>query len=595
MMETTEKIKIFKGRGRIATEILGRSKYSNYDQALNEAVANALDARAKNISINLNENSIEIKDDGVGMTKDVLLNRYLTLGEKNMDLQARGQFGIGVCANAALGNILIVETRKKGEQIGFKIKIDFNKLEEVNIGEYEPEYFSENIDFSGKDYSTLIRIEKLRWCDIKKDDFIKYLSEKHLPLLLDDDLNLKIWVNGDRFKAEEPESTEKYSFDSLKEFCLGNKKVPILSKLSCGRIQGTFYLREETWEEPSIDIYVKDQRIDGYSGDKVDWLRIKDLSSAEGFRRRIKGIIKVQAIEKNNYAEQLKGGLILKSDRTAFFENSAYHQLCAYLNGTIKNKYIDKLPFGGVLRLINDEWYRNRGVDIKRTKTLVDKVKKEVISDLKEILKNEKVEPKISKSGEIEGLIRKEKNNEHALVSSTNLMFKCPKCTSILRVKKNVFVRWKKTSKEEKNKIQEEYWKCNACGYVLDPIDDKYKRGPIKGTRIAKIEIEEGVITDILVDALGKDGPRAIYNPDEGVIKINAQHSLLIYSLKNSDESFRCNLLDSVLYSIAVRKSEDKKVDFQKIYNDICSNVSRVVDVEEYEKVLNKFSLDNKK
>ena len=550
---------------------------------------------AKNISINLNENSIEIKDDGVGMTKDVLLNSYLTLGEKNMDLQARGQFGIGVCANAALGNILIVETRKKGEQIGFKIKIDFNKLEEVNIGEYEPEYFSENIDFSGKDYSTLIRIEKLRWCDIKKDDFIKYLSEKHLPLLLDDDLNLKIWVNGDRFKAEEPESTEKYSFDSLKEFCLGNKKVPILSKLSCGRIQGTFYLREETWEEPSIDIYVKDQRIDGYSGDKVDWLRIKDLSSAEGFRRRIKGIIKVQAIEKNNYAEQLKGGLILKSDRTAFFENSAYHQLCAYLNGTIKNKYIDKLPFGGVLRLINDEWYRNRGVDIKRTKTLVDKVKKEVISDLKEILKNEKVEPKISKSGEIEGLIRKEKNNEHALVSSTNLMFKCPKCTSILRVKKNVFVRWKKTSKEEKNKIQEEYWKCNACGYVLDPIDDKYKRGPIKGTRIAKIEIEEGVITDILVDALGKDGPRAIYNPDEGVIKINAQHSLLIYSLKNSDESFRCNLLDSVLYSIAVRKSEDKKVDFQKIYNDICSNVSRVVDVEEYEKVLNKFSLDNKK
>ncbi len=50
------KPKVFKGRGRIVTDILGRSKYTNYDQALNEAVANALDAQSKNIYINLNSN-----------------------------------------------------------------------------------------------------------------------------------------------------------------------------------------------------------------------------------------------------------------------------------------------------------------------------------------------------------------------------------------------------------------------------------------------------------------------------------------------------------------------------------------------------------
>ncbi len=70
------KPKVFKGRGRFVTDILGRSKYTNYDQALNEAVANALDAQSKNIYINLNSNFIEIKDDGMGMTKNVLLNRY---------------------------------------------------------------------------------------------------------------------------------------------------------------------------------------------------------------------------------------------------------------------------------------------------------------------------------------------------------------------------------------------------------------------------------------------------------------------------------------------------------------------------------------
>ncbi len=248
-----------------------------------------------------------------------------------------------------------METRKRGETKGTRIKIDFNKVEKVDIGEYEPEIFEEGIEFNKKDYSTLIRIEKLRWDNINKQDFINYLKEKHFPLLLDEKFDIKIFINGFKLKCEEPKDAEKYIFDSFEKFFINEKYVPARPDLSCGQIQGTFYLNEETWgEESSIDIYVKNQRIDGYSGDKVDWLRIKDLSSPEGFRRRIKGVIKVKAVEEKKISRTSPiRGLVLKSDRTAFFENKAYGQLCAYLNGTIKNQFV-KLPFGGILRIIND-------------------------------------------------------------------------------------------------------------------------------------------------------------------------------------------------------------------------------------------------
>src|SRR3989339_2014865 len=588
MNQENLKPKIFGGRGRIITDILGRSKYSNYDQALNEAVANSLDWDATKLYITLNKKFIEVRDNGVGMSDDILLNRYLRLGEENLYPDKRGKFGIGVCANAGLGDRLIVESRQRDLNKGRRIEIDFHVVESKMIGEYEPELYEE-INFKGKDYSTLIRIEKLRWENINVDDFSKYLQEKHFPLLLDKDLNIHIYLNGIEFKVIEPESTEKYEFDSYEVFSLENKYIPQLKDLSCGRIQGTFYLNEETWEEPSIDLYVMNQRIDGYSGDRVDWLGLKNLSTAEGFKRRIKGIIKVEAVEEKvvNFSKPLKG-LVIKSDRTEFFENKAFNELCAYLNGTIKNRYIGNLPFGGILRIINDNWYRKRGVDIEKTKTLIDKFKSELMPDLNEILKNEQIKPKSVDDVQEDKKTRQKPEHTDSPVYK-NLMFKCPKCTNIVRVLKENCYKLKKLFGNEKVKFQEKYWTCDACGYLLDPDKDKYKTGPIKGTRLAKLALEEGALTDIIADALGKDGPRAIYNPDEGVIKINTQHSLLIYALKTSDESFKCNLLDSILYSIALRRSEDKKMEFQKIYNDVCSNVTRVIDVQEYEKALDKF------
>ena len=172
-----------------------------------------------------------------------------------------------------------------------------------------------------------------------------------------------------------------------------------------------------------------------------------------------------------------------------------------------------------------------------------------------------------------------------------NIMFKCPRCGNIVRVKIVIYKQWNRASRLKKDKIKEKYWICPACQYFLDPIKDKYRRGKIKGTRIAQIELEEGIITDIRAEALGKRGPRAVYNPDERLLKINAEHSLLVYSLKTSDEAFKCNLLDSIIYAVSLRRTQDKGLDFQGVYNDLCSNIERVIDISEYEEVLEKFEL----
>jgi len=95
--------KLFKAKGRIATDILGIRKYTNYKQALNEAVANSLDWKSSLINVTLSKDYIEIADNGIGMSEDILINRYFTLGENNPNKEARGTFGIGICANAALG------------------------------------------------------------------------------------------------------------------------------------------------------------------------------------------------------------------------------------------------------------------------------------------------------------------------------------------------------------------------------------------------------------------------------------------------------------------------------------------------------------
>lgn len=61
---------------------LGRNLYRSFVTVLGEAVSNSWDADAKNVRIYIDRknNSLIVKDDGIGMNKEDFQNKFLTIG-----------------------------------------------------------------------------------------------------------------------------------------------------------------------------------------------------------------------------------------------------------------------------------------------------------------------------------------------------------------------------------------------------------------------------------------------------------------------------------------------------------------------------------
>src|SRR5271166_4966797 len=70
-----------------ALEHLGINLYSNIPAVLSEIVANAWDADAKKVAITIDKatETIAIEDDGTGMDRDGVVDRFLTVGFKRRD------------------------------------------------------------------------------------------------------------------------------------------------------------------------------------------------------------------------------------------------------------------------------------------------------------------------------------------------------------------------------------------------------------------------------------------------------------------------------------------------------------------------------
>lgn len=104
---------------------LGMSLYSNTPAVLTEIISNAWDADAKNVDITLDveKGEVIIKDDGHGMSKDEIINRFLKVGyarrehgrakSDNLNRQVMGRKGIGKLAMFSLANKIQVYSYKK--------------------------------------------------------------------------------------------------------------------------------------------------------------------------------------------------------------------------------------------------------------------------------------------------------------------------------------------------------------------------------------------------------------------------------------------------------------------------------------------------
>lgn len=111
---------------------LGINLYSNIAAVLTEAVANAWDADAERVDIEIDSDSkcIEITDDGVGMTVRDMNEKYLRVGYRRRDHDepygkvtakgrpVMGRKGLGKLSLFSIANSIEIQSAKDGERHG---------------------------------------------------------------------------------------------------------------------------------------------------------------------------------------------------------------------------------------------------------------------------------------------------------------------------------------------------------------------------------------------------------------------------------------------------------------------------------------------
>lgn len=121
-------------------ELLSKDLYTNLYFVLAELIANAYDADAENVYIDINDDSIRVEDDGTGMDSTQLNDVYLFVGSetRNSDENARtsikrrlkmGRKGIGKLAALSISNGFQLITIKDGVVSAIFIP---NRIEEDN-------------------------------------------------------------------------------------------------------------------------------------------------------------------------------------------------------------------------------------------------------------------------------------------------------------------------------------------------------------------------------------------------------------------------------------------------------------------------------
>ena len=145
---------------------LGIKLYSNAAAVLSEAVANAWDADARKVSVDLRSSEIVIQDDGVGMNLSAINDRFLAVGydkrtrEGEVSAKGRafmGRKGIGKLALFSIAGTIEVHSRKGAERDAFQmVTKDIKKA--IERGE---SYYPTAIEFSGPSTGTRIVLRDL--------------------------------------------------------------------------------------------------------------------------------------------------------------------------------------------------------------------------------------------------------------------------------------------------------------------------------------------------------------------------------------------------------------------------------------------------
>ena len=135
---------------------LGINLYSNVPAVLSEVVANSWDADATKVDIKIEPDNIIITDDGDGMTRDDINDKYLMVGYErregkeneltNRGRSVMGRKGIGKLSLLSIANIVTVEAVKGEEKNGFVMLVEDikDRIKQKKQIDYKPDSLPEN-------------------------------------------------------------------------------------------------------------------------------------------------------------------------------------------------------------------------------------------------------------------------------------------------------------------------------------------------------------------------------------------------------------------------------------------------------------------
>ncbi len=153
-------------------EHLGIKMYSVLPNAVAELIANAYDAEATRVDINLQDNegckSISVTDNGVGMSFDEINEKFLRIGRKrrsednglspNGKRKVTGRKGLGKLAFFGIGDVINVTTKQAGKCVEFTLR--WTDLISSDKSEYEPSFNILDCDIN--DTGTTIKLSELK-------------------------------------------------------------------------------------------------------------------------------------------------------------------------------------------------------------------------------------------------------------------------------------------------------------------------------------------------------------------------------------------------------------------------------------------------
>ncbi|MCI0378154.1 MAG: ATP-binding protein [Gemmataceae bacterium] len=146
---------------------LGLKLYSNAAAVLSEAVANAWDADAELVDVDIQANRITIEDNGVGMDLNQINQRFLSVGydkraeEGETSAKGRpfmGRKGIGKLALFSIADEIEVHTRRHSERHAFTMRT----LEVRNAIKAGKDYYPKPVPFNGPAKGTRIILGSLK-------------------------------------------------------------------------------------------------------------------------------------------------------------------------------------------------------------------------------------------------------------------------------------------------------------------------------------------------------------------------------------------------------------------------------------------------